>query len=183
MSYAVIAVGGKQYLVHEGERLLVDRLPQGEGERFKPHVLLASADGKPAPSSEKVAVNARVVSHTLGEKIRIGKLRRRTGYRRHTGFRAKLSQIEIESISSAAASARKAPAAKAEAAPVAAPTPARAAAPRQAAKSGAKAEVAKPKATATKAPARKPAAKPKAPAEKPAAAPKRASKPRTKKED
>ncbi|MGZ4412010.1 MAG: 50S ribosomal protein L21 [Gaiellaceae bacterium] len=161
MSYAVIAVGGKQYLVHEGERLLVDRLPQGEGERFKPHVLLASADGKPAPSSEKVAVNARVVSHTLGEKIRIGKLRRRTGYRRHTGFRAKLSQIEIESISSAAASARKAPAAK----------------------SGAKAEVAKPKATATKAPARKPAAKPKAAAEKPAAAPKRASKPRTKKED
>ena len=34
----------------------------------------------------------------LGEKIRIGKYRRRTGYRKHTGHRSKLTQIQIESI-------------------------------------------------------------------------------------
>jgi large subunit ribosomal protein L21 len=164
MSYAVISVGGKQYLVREGERLLVDRLPEKEGATFKPRVLLASHDSKPAVSPEKVAVSARVVSHTLGEKIRIGKLKRRTGYRRHTGFRARLSQIEIQSIGAAGQKAaaapkakaapkpEKAPAAKAEAA---VPAPARAPAGARAAKPKAEAAAAKP---AAKAPARKPAA-------------------------
>src|SRR5919197_572178 len=39
-----------------------------------------------------------VVGHVRGQKLRIGKYRPKTGYRRHTGFRASLSQIEIESI-------------------------------------------------------------------------------------
>ena len=43
-------------------------------------------------------MTARVVSHELGEKIRIGKYKRRTGYKKHTGFRSSLTQIEIESI-------------------------------------------------------------------------------------
>ncbi len=173
MSYAVISVGGKQYLVHEGERLLVDRLPQKEGATFKPQVLLGSADGKGAVSADKVAVSVRVVGHTLGEKIRIGKLKRRTGYRRHTGFRAKLSQIEIESIGAAA---QKTPA-KADATPkaeaVAAPTRTRTA------KSE---ETAEQPQTAAKAPARKPAARKEADQEQ-AAAPKPARKPRAKKEE
>jgi len=60
-SYAIISLGGKQYRVREGERLLVDR-------------------------------------HVLGDKIRIGKRRPKSGYRKQTGFRASLSQIEIQSI-------------------------------------------------------------------------------------
>jgi large subunit ribosomal protein L21 len=97
MSYAIITVGGKQYRVQEGERLLVDRLKTDEGKTFSPKVLLVGGNGQTdlAPST---AVTARVVSHELGEKIRIGKYKRRTGYRRHTGFRASLTQIEIESI-------------------------------------------------------------------------------------
>ena len=43
-------------------------------------------------------MTARVVGQRRGPKIRIGKYRQRTGYRRHTGFRAALTQIEIESI-------------------------------------------------------------------------------------
>ena len=128
MSYAIITLGGKQYRVQEGERLLVDRLKTDEGKTFNPRVLLIGGNGKTdlAPS---VAVTARVVSHELGEKIRIGKYKKRTGYRKHTGFRASLTQIEIESIG---AGARKAAAAakpkveakpKAEATPPAAPKP------------------------------------------------------------
>jgi hypothetical protein len=60
----------------------------------------------------KTQVTARVIGSPLGEKIRIGKYRPKSGYRRHTGFRAKLSQIEIESIGGAAKKA--APAKKAE---------------------------------------------------------------------
>jgi large subunit ribosomal protein L21 len=97
MSYAIITVGGKQYRVREGERLLVDRMTTGEGETFNPRVLLVGGDGN-TDLSPSTTVTARVVGHTLGEKIRIGKYKKRTGYRRHNGFRASLTQIEIESI-------------------------------------------------------------------------------------
>jgi hypothetical protein len=50
-----------------------------------------------------VTVTARVVEHVLGEKIRIGKYRPKSGYRRHNGFRSRLSQIEIETIGKKAA--------------------------------------------------------------------------------
>ena len=43
-------------------------------------------------------MTARVVGHVKGDKIRIGKYRKRTGYKRHNGFRASLTQIEIQSI-------------------------------------------------------------------------------------
>jgi hypothetical protein len=50
------------------------------------------------------------VGSPLGKKIRIGKYKPKKGYRRHTGFRAKLSQIEIESIGTAKrAAAQEAP--------------------------------------------------------------------------
>jgi large subunit ribosomal protein L21 len=99
-SYAIISLGGKQYRVQEGERLLVDRLRADEGATVEPRVLLVGGDGTPdlAPSA---TVTARVVGHELGEKIRIGKYRRRTGYKRHAGHRSRLTRIEIESIGGA----------------------------------------------------------------------------------
>ncbi|MGI9111183.1 MAG: 50S ribosomal protein L21 [Gaiellaceae bacterium] len=96
-SYAIISVGGKQYRVREGERLLVDRLPHGEGKTFEPTVLLTGGDGGPN-LSPSATVTARVVADVKGEKIRIGKYRPKNGYKKHTGFRASLSQIQIESI-------------------------------------------------------------------------------------
>jgi large subunit ribosomal protein L21 len=114
MSYAIITLGGKQYRVQEGERLLVDRLKADEGKTFNPKVLLTGGNGKTdlAPS---VTVTARVVSHERGEKIRIGKYKKRTGYRKHTGFRSSLTQIEIESIGAGARKAAAAAQPKAEA--------------------------------------------------------------------
>src|SRR5205085_4449029 len=122
MSYAIIHVGGKQYRVREGERLLVDRLKTDEGKTFSPRVLLVGGNGN-TDLSPSTTVTARVVGHVLGDKIRIGKYKRRTGYRKHTGFRASLTQIEIESIG---AGGRKAAAAKpkADAKPEAARKPA-----------------------------------------------------------
>jgi len=120
-SYAIISLGGKQYRVQEGERLLVDRLREGEGATLKPRVLLVGGNGAPdlAPST---TVTARVVGHELGEKIRIGKYRRRTGYKKHAGHRSRLTRIEIESIggakrakaATAKPKAQEKPAAKAE---------------------------------------------------------------------
>ena len=107
MDYAIIRVGGKQYRVREGETLVVDRLKTDEGKTFTPELLLGAA------------VTAKVVSHERGPKIRIGKYRRRTGYKRHNGFRAAITRIQIESIAGAAkaAPAKKAAVPKAETAP------------------------------------------------------------------
>jgi large subunit ribosomal protein L21 len=131
MSYAIITVGGKQYRVREGERLLVDRVKTDAGQTFEPRVLLVGGDGSTdlAPSA---TVTARVVDHVLGEKVRIGKYRQRTGYKRHTGFRSRLTQIEIESIGGKRAAKPKAETATPAAAAAAAEpraAPARAAHP------------------------------------------------------
>ena len=98
MTYAIIKVAGKQYRVREGERLLVDRLHQDEGATFAPTVLLVGGDGAAKLDPGDGFVTAKVLGDTKGPKIRIGKYKNRTGYRRHTGFRASLTQIQIESI-------------------------------------------------------------------------------------
>jgi large subunit ribosomal protein L21 len=117
-NYAIISLGGKQYVVKEGESLLVDRLDREEGKTFQPDVLFLGGRGK-GELAPKASVTAKVVGHERGPKIRIGKYRPKSGYRRHTGFRAKLSQIEIESIGTKrAAAAKKEPAKKGAEAPV-----------------------------------------------------------------
>lgn len=100
-TYAVISVGGKQYRVREGQRLLVNRLPYDEGKTFQPDVLLVGGDGEAKLGDAELKgqqVTARVAAHVLGEKIIVGKHKRRTGYRRRKGHRSRLSQIEIQAI-------------------------------------------------------------------------------------
>jgi large subunit ribosomal protein L21 len=108
MDYAIIKLGNKQHRVRDGETLVVDRLPTDEGKTFEPVVLLGDTK-----------VTATVVAHERGPKIVIGKYRRRTGYKRHNGFRAATSRVEITlgtGTKKAAAKAEKPPkAAKAEA--------------------------------------------------------------------
>ena len=115
MDYAIIRLGGKQYTVREGETLVVDRVKADEGNTFTPDVLLG--DG---------TVTAKVIAHERGPKIRIGKYKRRTGYRRHNGFRAATSRIEIslggaakKAAAPKAAEPKAETATKAEAAPAA----------------------------------------------------------------
>jgi large subunit ribosomal protein L21 len=147
MTYAIISLGGKQYRVQEGQRLLVDRIAQDEGKTFHPTVLFVGGNGKSEFSPKGTQVTAKVVGSALGDKIRIGKYKKRTGYRRHAGHRAQLTQIEITAIgaSRAAAKPKTEPAEKAPAKP----RPTTTAKPKA---------PAKPRATA----AAKPKAKPKA---------------------
>ena len=98
MTYAIVKLGGKQYRVQEGEKLLVDRLAVDDNKTFHPEVLFVGGDGQAELAPKGVEVTAKVVGHVLGDKIRIGKYKKRTGYKRHNGFRAKLSQVQIEAI-------------------------------------------------------------------------------------
>lgn len=112
MSYAIIRLAGKQYRVQEGDHILVDRLGQAEGKTFHPDVLLFADNGKTEFAPKGVQVTAKVVSHTLGDKIRVGKYKAKTGYKKHTGHRSRMSEVEIQKVGKKAP-ARK-PAAKAE---------------------------------------------------------------------
>jgi large subunit ribosomal protein L21 len=103
MDYAIIKVGNKQHRVRDGETLVVDRVKTDEGKTFTPVVVLGDSG---------VQVTAKVVAHERGPKIRIGKYRRRTGYKRHTGFRAATSRLEI-SLGGAGKTAAAKPAAEA----------------------------------------------------------------------
>ena len=116
-SYAIISVGGKQYRVREGEKLLVDRLKTDEGKTFNPDVLFLGGDGD-GTLSPRTQVTAKVVGHVLGDKIRIGKRRAKTGFRlpRSPSFAAEPSATfsidcarrAVSSISSTSGSARTA---------------------------------------------------------------------------
>src|SRR5665213_2247321 len=105
-SYAIIRLGNKQHKVRNGETLVVDRLHTDEGKSFEPDVLLG-----------ETKVTATVIAHERGPKIRIGKYRKRTGYKRHNGYRSATSRVQIS-----LGGARPAAPAKKEAAPKAVPT-------------------------------------------------------------
>jgi large subunit ribosomal protein L21 len=107
MDYAIIRVGNKQHRVRDGETLVVDRVHVDEGGTFSPDVLLGG---------NGVNVTVKVVGHERGPKIRIGKYRKRTGYKRHNGFRAATTRIEVSLGTGKAVAAKKAAAPKADAA-------------------------------------------------------------------
>src|SRR5204863_5998052 len=72
-----------------------------EGATFEPTILMVGGDGNADFEAAGVVVTARVLKHDLGPKIRIGKYKKRTGYKRHNGHRSRLTQIQIESIGAA----------------------------------------------------------------------------------
>jgi large subunit ribosomal protein L21 len=146
MAYAIISLGGKQYRVREGERLLVDRLPYEEAKTFHPDVLFLGGDGSAELAPKGAEVTARVVRHVLGDKIRIGKYKPKKGYRRHAGHRSRLSQVEIEAIGKKAS---RPPKPKAEPKPTAEPK----------AKAQPKARAESQQQTVTRSPAKRPAKK------------------------
>ena len=77
----------------------MDRVPTEPGKTFNPTILMLGGDGNADFDAKGATVTAKVVEHVLGEKIRIGKYRPKNGYKRHNGYRSRLSKIEIESIS------------------------------------------------------------------------------------
>jgi large subunit ribosomal protein L21 len=173
--YAIVKTGGKQYRVEEGQSLLVERLPDDDGAKVPLQPLLF-VDGSTIVDGDglsRVKVEARIVAHERGPKLRIVKFKPKRGYKRRTGHRQELTRLEVTAVKLAAGRG----AAKDQPTPVAAEPAAAgapAAAPEKASAAGEKASAAPEKAAAARKPtARKPAAK------KPAASKPPARKPRT----
>jgi large subunit ribosomal protein L21 len=101
--YAVIATGGKQYRVQEGETLRVEKLGSEPGATVTFDEVLLVADGANVtvgtPRVSGAKVTAQVVENGRGEKLLIYKYRRRKGYRRKTGHRQPYTAVKITGIS------------------------------------------------------------------------------------
>jgi large subunit ribosomal protein L21 len=98
--YAVIKTGGKQYRVQEGEWLLVERLPVEDGAKITLDPLLY-VDGDNVVDGDdlsKVTVEATVLAHERGPKLRVVKFKPKRGYRRRNGHRQDLTRIQITSL-------------------------------------------------------------------------------------
>ena len=114
--YAIVKTGGKQYRVEQGQTLLVERLPGEEGDNVALEPILYRSDDVvfDADSLAKVKVDAKIVEHLRGPKIRVFKYKPKRGYKRTAGHRQELTRIEVTKISM---SSRKPAAKKADAAP------------------------------------------------------------------
>ena len=110
--YAIVKTGGKQYRVEQGQTLLVERLPVDEGSTVSLETLMIRGEGDAvafeASELSKAKVEATVVAHERGPKLRVAKFKPKRGYRRRTGHRQALSRIEVTSV--ALGGANKAPA-------------------------------------------------------------------------
>ena len=101
MSYAVIKTGGKQYRVIEGETLLIERLPEEVGATVALQPLLLAGDGDAVFDGDglaSVSVQAEILAHERGPKLRVFKFKPKRGYRRRTGHRQELTRIRITGI-------------------------------------------------------------------------------------
>jgi large subunit ribosomal protein L21 len=98
--YAIVRTGGKQYRVERGQRLLVERLPGEAGSSVALQPILYRSDDTifDADGLAKVSVDATIVEHLRGEKLRVFKFKPKRGYRRRTGHRQELTRIEVTDI-------------------------------------------------------------------------------------
>jgi large subunit ribosomal protein L21 len=97
--YAVVETGGKQYKVEKGTTLLVDRLSEDEGAKVKLRpVAFRDKEMVLGKDLDKVTVEAKVVGHERGEKIRVFKYRAKKTYRKRQGHRSELTRLEIADI-------------------------------------------------------------------------------------
>ncbi len=99
--YAVIATGGKQYKVSEGDVIKVEKLGVEAGQTYTfDKVLLVSGDEVKvgAPAVEDATVEADVIGDTKGKKVIVYKYKRKTGYHKKNGHRQQLTAVKITKI-------------------------------------------------------------------------------------
>ena len=100
--FAIVAIKGFQEKVAEGQKLRIPRINEETGAKvvFNEVLLLAKDAGVTVgkPNVAGASVEAKVLAHTRGDKIRVVKQRRRKRYRRVKGHRQEYTEIEIVKI-------------------------------------------------------------------------------------
>ena len=99
--YAIIATGGKQYRVSEGDVIYIEKIDAQVDSTVSFYVLLMGNDGDVkigTPVVEDVKVEGKVVGQIRGEKIVVYKYKSKKNYRRKQGHRQPYTKVEITKI-------------------------------------------------------------------------------------
>ncbi len=99
--YAIIATGGKQYKVSEGDIIKVEKLGAAAGETVTFDQVLLVNNGEVVVGNPTVAnanVSATVVKEGRGKKVIVYKYKRKTGYHKKNGHRQAYTEVKIDKI-------------------------------------------------------------------------------------
>ena len=98
--YAIIATGGKQYKVSEGDIITIEKLGVEAGEKVTFDHVLAVSDGslKVGADVSGATVDASVVANGRGKKVIVYKYKRKTGYHKKNGHRQAFTKVQIDKI-------------------------------------------------------------------------------------
>jgi large subunit ribosomal protein L21 len=113
--FAVVRTGGKQYRVHPGDKIVVEKLDGAAGDKVTLGDVLLAGDGGNLKATDGLTVAAEIVAQAKGEKVTVFKKRRRHNYRRKKGHRQQHTILKIVAIGDHKEQKKAAP--KAEAAP------------------------------------------------------------------
>ena len=98
--YAIIATGGKQYKVSEGDEIRVEKLDAEVGSAVTFDQVVAVSDGslKVGADVASATVTGTVVNQGKGKKVIVYKYKRKSGYHKKNGHRQAYTQVKIEKI-------------------------------------------------------------------------------------
>ncbi len=99
--YAIIATGGKQYKVSEGDVIRIEKLPAEAGETVTFDQVLAVGGDElkvGCPTVEGASVSATVEKQGKDKKVIVYKYKRKTGYHKKNGHRQLFTQVKIDKI-------------------------------------------------------------------------------------
>ncbi len=100
--YAIIASGGKQYKIQEGEILRVEKISGELGASVSFDRVLMFSDGENVsigtPVLDNIVVRGHIVEQGKAKKIIVFKYKKRKGYRRKQGHRQQFTGVKIDSI-------------------------------------------------------------------------------------
>ncbi len=98
--YAIIATGGKQYKVSEGDVVKIEKLDAEVGNAVKFDEVLAVSDAslKVGKDVEGASVSGTVISQGRDRKVIVYKYKRKTGYHKKRGHRQSFTKVKIDKI-------------------------------------------------------------------------------------
>ena len=98
--YAIIATGGKQYKVSEGDEIRVENLDSevGTAVTFDQVIAVSDKELKVGSDVENATVSGTVTGQGRGRKVIVYKYKRKTGYHKKNGHRQAYTQVKIDKI-------------------------------------------------------------------------------------
>lgn len=99
--YAIIAAGGRQYRVSQGDTIYIDKVDQEADSSISFDVLMIGGEGEVKVGNPIIAgakVEGKVVAQVKGEKIKIYKYKSKKNYHRRAGHRQPYTKVEITAI-------------------------------------------------------------------------------------